>query len=775
MQPFTLPDFYVPWPARKNQNLDAARAHTKAWAREVGILGDPAQKDSDQIWDEKGFDRHDYALFCAYVHPDAPVQELELMTDWNVWAFYVDDYFLNIYKRPKDHLGAKAYLDRVLVFMPVDLAPSPTPINPMERGLTDLWQRTAPVKSEAWRRRIVESMKSLLEAFLWELDSMSQNRLANPIEYIEMRRQVGAALWSADLVEHAMFLEIPERVVCTHTIQSLKNTFADAVHLRNDIFSYQREVLKEGELTNAVLVFERFLEVDTQSAVNLTNDLLTSRLQQFEHTALTELPLMFQEYALTPIEQTNVLEYVRGLQDWQSGAHEWHVRTSRYLNPQQGTIADPGRVSPSGLGRMRLSSDSLGLNRFKNYQHVPYQKVETVPLPAFYMPFETTINPCLDAVREQARDWASQMGIVVSRFGTPGDFAWDLRWFYAIDSAFFNAMARPNATESQLLLDVCWMVWAVYSDDYFTEVFGSTRDFPGAKIFQARLLGCMPVQPGAPVITPVTPVERGLSDLWSQTTGNVSPEARLTLRNAVEEMIASWLWELSKRIQNHIADPIDYLEMRRKTSGSDYFLIFSRMLQGQEAVLPGVYRTCALQSLTHAAIDHVCFINDMVSYQKEMEFEGDLHNIVLVIQNFLGCERARAVDIVNRLMTARIKQFEYIVRVEFPSLVADFQLDDESHQQLLAYAESLKNFMSASLRWHTSTRRYHEDELWRKSKPDLAHPAGLGTSAARISEALGRDLSMLAQPAETIPRETRLFALSHLSLPFGKNKEEKSG
>lgn len=70
----------------------------------------------------------------------------------------------------------------------------------------------------------------------------------------------------------------------------LRDAFADAIHLRNDLFSYQREVEDEGENSNGVLVLETFLGCSTQEAAEAVNDLLTSRLQQFEHTALTELP-----------------------------------------------------------------------------------------------------------------------------------------------------------------------------------------------------------------------------------------------------------------------------------------------------------------------------------------------------------------------------------------------------------------------------------------------------------------------------------------------------
>ncbi len=102
----------------------------------------------------------------------------------------------------------------------------------------------------------------------------------------------------------------------------LRDTFADAVHLRNDLFSYQREIEEEGELSNGVLVLENFLGCTTQEAADAVNDLITSRVQQFENTVLTELPVLFAEKGLSPRECADVLAYAKGLQDWQAGGHE---------------------------------------------------------------------------------------------------------------------------------------------------------------------------------------------------------------------------------------------------------------------------------------------------------------------------------------------------------------------------------------------------------------------------------------------------------------------
>src|SRR5215510_12626256 len=138
----------MPIQARLNPHLNGAREHSKTWAREMGILNSPGEKGGPAIWDEHKLDSADYALLCAYTHPDASAPELDLVTDWYVWVFFFDDHFLEIYKRTKDMAGAKHYLARLRDFMPVIASgPPPTATNPVERGLADLWARTVPTSS----------------------------------------------------------------------------------------------------------------------------------------------------------------------------------------------------------------------------------------------------------------------------------------------------------------------------------------------------------------------------------------------------------------------------------------------------------------------------------------------------------------------------------------------------------------------------------------------------------------------------------------------------
>lgn len=740
MQPFELPEFYMPWPARLNPNLETARVHSKAWAYQMGILGSQEEAQSSAIWDERTFDAHDYALLCSYTHPDAPGTELDLVTDWYVWVFFFDDHFLEIYKRTQDMAGAKEYLGRLPAFMPIyptDTPPVPT--NPVERGLADLWARTAFTKSADWRLRFSESTKHLLEESLWELSNIRQDRIANPIEYIEMRRKVGGAPWSADLVEHAVFVEIPAEIAMTRPMRVLKDTFADGVHLRNDLFSYQREVEDEGENANCVLVLERFLNVSTQEAANLTNELLTSRLQQFDNTAITELPPLFEEYGLDPVARVNVILYIKGLQDWQSGGHEWHMRSSRYMNKkgENSPTSTPVLGGPTGLGtsaaHISKLYSALGLGRFKSFTHVPYQAVGAVTLPKFYMPFSTSLNPHLNAARQHSKEWARCMGMLDSLPGIPDAVIWDDHKFDVADVALCGALIHPNGSGSELNLTACWLVWGTYADDYFPALYGHNRNMAGAKIFNARLSAFMPLD-SSPIPEPTNPVERGLADLWTRTAGPMSANARCQFRRAIQDMTESWLWELANQIQNRIPDPIDYVEMRRKTFGSDLTMSLSRLAQGDE-IPPEIYRTRPMRQLDNSAADFACLTNDIFSYQKEIEFEGELNNGVLVVQQFLNCDIPQAVEVVNNLMTSRALQFEHIVTTELPALFDDFNLDASTRKKLQGYVEKLQQWMCGVLKWHIAVDRYQEFEL-RNSSPAgrlLNAPTGLGTSAARIA------------------------------------------
>ncbi|MFC7309098.1 germacradienol/geosmin synthase [Streptomyces monticola] len=733
-QPFTLPDFYVPYPARLNVHVEAARSHTKQWARRMGML------EGSGVWEERDLDAHDYALLCAYTHPDCDAEALSLVTDWYVWVFFFDDHFLELFKRTQDREGAKAYLDRLPAFMPRDPAAGfPEPRTPVEAGLADLWARTVPSMSEGWRSRFAEATENLLNESLWELSNINEGRIANPVEYIEMRRKVGGAPWSAGLVEYAAHAELPESVAESRPLRVLRDAFSDAVHLRNDLFSYQREVEDEGENSNGVLVMEKFLGCTTQEAADSVNDLLTSRLQQFENTALTEVGPLCAEKGLDAAAAAAVAAYAKGLQDWQSGGHEWHMRSSRYMNEgatdaqQVGFSANGFSVPEAGI-RFTPRAEAA---RLRSHTHRPHQHVGPSLLPDFDMPFPTTLSPHLPGARLRCVEWGRRMGMLQAQPGQPLSDIWDERRLKGFDFPLCAAGLDPDATPDELDLSSQWLTWGTYGDDLFPALYGRGRDLAGARAANDRLSLFMPLD-GSSAPEPANALERGLGDLWTRTAGPMTERNRAVFRKAVEDMTASWLWELANQTQHRIPDPVDYIEMRRLTFGADMTLRLCRIRSGDK-VPDEVYRSGPIRSLENSAVDYATLLNDLFSYQKEIEYEGEVHNGVLVVQNFFGVDYPAAVGIVDDLMRSRMRQFQHVVRHELPVLYDDLGLDDATRAVLGEYVQELRDWMSAILTWHRECRRYREEDLtagtggapWR-----LSGPTGIGTSAARVTQLL---------------------------------------
>ncbi|WP_217236696.1 germacradienol/geosmin synthase Cyc2 [Streptomyces sp. AC555_RSS877] len=697
-QPFELPHFYMPYPARLNPHVDEARAHSTRWARDMGML------EGSGVWEQADLDAHDYGLLCAYTHPDCDGPALSLITDWYVWVFFFDDHFLEIFKRTQDRAGGKAYLDRLPLFMPMDLStPMPEPQNPVEAGLADLWARTVPSMSADWRRRFAVATEHLLNESLWELSNINEGRIANPVEYIEMRRKVGGAPWSAGLVEYAT-AEVPPAVAESRPLRVLMETFSDGVHLRNDLFSYQREVEDEGELSNGVLVLETFFGCTTQEAAETVNDILTSRLHQFEHTAFTEVPALALEKGLAPAEVAAVAKYTQGLQDWQSGGHEWHMRSSRYMNARARSTAPwQGLTGPgTSAADVRALLASAGAERLRAYTHVPFQKVGPSLLPDFYMPFPLELSPHLEGARHRLTDWVNAMGILQ-------EGVWDEDKLAAYDLPLCAAGIDPDATPEALDLSSQWLAWGTYGDDYYPLVFGHRRDLATARVTTQRLSDCMSVD-GEEIAVPLNAMERGLVDLWARTTAEMTPDQRRGLKDAVNVMTESWVWEVSNQIQNRVPDPVDYLEMRRATFGSDLTMSLCRMGHGP-AVPPEVYRTGPVRSLENAAVDYACLLNDVFSYQKEIEYEGEIHNAILVVQNFFGCDYPAALAVVHDLMTQRMQQFEHVAAHELPIVYDDFALSAEAREVMEGYVLDLQNWMAGILNWHREVDRYKADWL----------------------------------------------------------------
>ena len=112
------------------------------------------------------------------------------------------------------------------------------------------------------------------------------------------------------------------------------------------------------------------------------------------------------------------------------------------------------------------------------------------------------------------------------------------------------------------------------------------------------------------------------------------------------------LWEAANRAAGQAPVLDDYVA-NRATAGATYLaLMLNEGLAKYE--LPDILHQCGpLSALRTLAGDHICWVNDLLSLERE-EQRGDVHNLVLVLERTFGYGRARAVAEAVRMANERM-------------------------------------------------------------------------------------------------------------------------
>lgn len=688
MHLFDPPEFSLPGRARLNPHLAGARAHGRAWARAVGLPGP----------DPQGPVGTDHALLCAYTHPDAPGERLGLVTDWYTWLDHAGDHLLRTYERDHDLSGVKERLARLAALMPVDLADAtPEPAGPVERGLADLWPRTAPGRSPVWRRRFAASTRRLLER---PRRGHGAGEAPDPVAHIETRRWTGPARWSARLVEHALDVRTPPELVRARPLRELNDAFEDAVHLRDDLAS----------IGNGVLVVERFVGCDARRAAEIAGELLTARVRRFEDLAATELPRLFEEYVVSADVRREILRYVDGLRAWRSGRHAWHLR--RGLRP---SAAQRSLAGPSGFGTSAAHIASLvgpGGPRLPVTGKPRPADVEPLARPRAVLSRGSSANARLDGVREHVTAWAGRMGMLDT------DDGWDRPGFESADFGLFAALTHPRAAGPELHLAADWHVWSCHAAGALDR-----RDPAGAAAFAAGLRAFLPIGPAA-MPPPDGPSERGLADLWRRTAPSLSACRRVRLADAVMDLVGGRLRELDGHGREHLLDPIDHIETRRKSCGATLTLALAGPPDG-----PTPEIAASLRALAGAFADIGSLRGDLFPGRAGTPWApaGPVRPAAggpsrgaarsgrgvtgrasaLVLARFLGCGPLRGADLLEAMVTSRARRFERIAGVELPALLDDLCVSGAEREAVTAYADALRDRLTGGFAWArvTAARR----------------------------------------------------------------------
>ncbi|MFD5825383.1 hypothetical protein [Lentzea sp. NPDC060358] len=328
------------------------------------------------------------------------------------------------------------------------------------------------------------------------------------------------------------------------------------------------------------------------------------------------------------------------------------------------------------------------------------------------MPFAARLSPHVDAVRQHSRAWARTTGMLDGQL-------WTEAYYDQSDFGSFTPLAHPTLGLDALVQISDMHVWAWYVADLFYDGYFRTRDLLGAKAFVARMRSIMD-SPGQPTWSAV---ERGLADLLTRAPLDQRDRASL------DEYFDAMLWEVHCNAQGRVPDPVDFVEMRRRTIAAD---MSARLAAGPliDRLPPELLADSTMRALVDAFADITSLKADVFGYERFGPDTGLVTNAVQVVRSFFDCELQQAVDMVADLVNARMKQFATSAAQDLPHLADRYGLDTAQRAALKAYVEALKSWLAGELLWTQRTGRYQPYPT--PSLTALRRPTGLGTSAALV-------------------------------------------
>jgi hypothetical protein len=321
-----------------------------------------------------------------------------------------------------------------------------------------------------------------------------------------------------------------------------------------------------------------------------------------------------------------------------------------------------------------------------------------VDVPSFDMPFAARLSPHVDRVRQHTRPWTEA-------------------FYDAADYGGFGPLTHPTASLEDLKHINDWHTWGFHVTDAFQAGFLRPRNIAGGKAFVAALKSVLSGSAPSP-----NPAERGLADLVSRSTLDNEDQEHLV------EFFDALLWELHNSAQGRVPDPIDLVEMRRRSIATELSAKLAR--KSVDAELPAeLLRNSTMRALVDSFGDVPALRQEILGFDHLHATGGSTTSAVLAVRQFFDCELQQAVSVVADLIAARLRQIVSIIG-ELPSISDEYALDAEAKAGLHRYAEALKSWLAGELLWSQRSGRFSFSPT--PIRRSFHAPSGLGTAAVLV-------------------------------------------
>jgi hypothetical protein len=311
MEDFRMPTLLFPFAAQLNPAAEALQAHAVSWVQEFQLVQKPAAVHR--------FEKMRFSWLIARAHPTAQVEQMQLLNDWLMWMFMLDDQFDEgaIGRNPERVPALMAALRRIVQ----DEAP-PCSARPMMTALVNLWQRTRQTGSPSWRRRLLKHLYAYFDAYVHETQHRAAQQIPDLPTYLRTRQASGAMLFAFDFIEEVERLDLPDEVYESPPFQRVLEAANNLVCWINDLFSLPKEAAHH-DVNNLVMVVQQAYGMSVQEAVERVGAMIDDELRQFQESSAC-IPATSSQVKI------EVQVYVDHLQAWVRGIYDWSWETMRY-------------------------------------------------------------------------------------------------------------------------------------------------------------------------------------------------------------------------------------------------------------------------------------------------------------------------------------------------------------------------------------------------------------------------------------------------------------
>lgn len=329
----TIPAIYCPFPAAISPYADKLQQHTLDWVLKFELVS------GEKAWQR--LQRSKFGRLAARAYPLAPLDRLEIVSDWNTWLFVLDDQ-CDEWGLGKDPEQLSILHGRCLEIISgrVPCADDAALVH----AIYDIRKRMQALMPLSWMTRFNQSTAEYFESTEWEAENRQKNIWPDAETYIRMRPYTGGLLTDIDLIDLTESISLPLTIRKHPCLCELIEITNNVVCWSNDIISLQKEH-KHQDMHNLALIFNHHQSIGLQGAIDRVNELIEKEVRRFVSLEQS-LP------SFGPDIDDDVLKFVDVMRAWMRGNLDWSFESGRYL---------PSDIITSGRGRSEHSDKTLNL------------------------------------------------------------------------------------------------------------------------------------------------------------------------------------------------------------------------------------------------------------------------------------------------------------------------------------------------------------------------------------------------------------------------------